>query len=880
MFTAQRLDATQAVRRKKVQELVDYVHESCRSGSVVDIGQAAFTTIMNSVSNTLFSIYLAHYQSDLSQNFNKLVYVVMEESGKPNIADYFPFLQSFDPQGIRKRITTNIEKLLNIFDGIIDERILTREKTMSKESKDLLDSLLNLAEENSSQLSLTNIKHLLLDLFLAGTDTTTSTVEWAMVELLHNPEKLTKAQTELRQVLGKDGLVQEFDIAKLPYLQAIKKETLRLHPPGPFLIPHKAETEVEMCSYVVPKSAQVLVNVWAMGRDSSVWQNPTSFMPERFLESEIDVKGRDFELIPFGAGRRICPGLPLAQRMVHLMLASLLYTFDWKLAHDLKPEDMDMTEKGGGLISSACKADCSVSLGEAEIDNLLHRQRILALEATSTSDGRSITTIVISSSHVAKEALQTYDKALSSRTIPDGARSLDHHKHSIAWLPVSAPRRNLRKVCATQMFTAQRIDATQAVRRKKVQELVDYVHESCRSGSVVDIGQAAFTTVMNSVSNTLFSTDLAHYKSDQSQNFNDLVCGVMEEVGTPSIADYFPVLRSVDPQGIRKRITTIWEKMFNIFDGIIHERIHAREKMMSKESRDLLDSLLNLDEENSSDQLNLTGIKHLRLDLFFAGTDTTSSTVEWAMAELLHNPEKLTKAQTELRQVLGKDGLVQEFDIAKLPYLQAIMKETLRFHPPGPFLIPHKAETEVEMCSYVVPKSAQVLVNVWAMGRDSKISSSFPLELERGFVLACRWLTEWYNVTLASLLYTFDWKLAHDLKPEYMDMTEKFGLTLHKSEPLLAIPIKVRLLSFECLMRIVPKLENVSDDQKTARPWWEIDGAELCGTYTFGQDRNECKLTQKKSRVIIAGIPLIVVSLDFPLACRIETTMFLRPFDV
>ncbi|TXG46388.1 hypothetical protein EZV62_028116 [Acer yangbiense] len=219
---------------------------------------------------------------------------------------------------------------------------------MSKESKDLLDSLLNLADqENSSQLSLTSIKHLLLDLFLAGIDTASSTIEWAMAELLHNPEKLTKAQTELRQLLGKGRLVQESDINKLPYLQAVMKETLRLHPPTPFLLPHKAETEVEISSYVVPKAAQILVNVWAMGRDSSVWQNPTSFMPERFLESEIDVKGRDFELIPFGAGRRICPGLPLAQRMVHLKLASLLCTFDWKLANDMKPEDMDMTEKFG-----------------------------------------------------------------------------------------------------------------------------------------------------------------------------------------------------------------------------------------------------------------------------------------------------------------------------------------------------------------------------------------------------------------------------------------------------------------------------------------------------------------------------------------------------
>ncbi|KAI9180752.1 hypothetical protein LWI28_007844 [Acer negundo] len=280
----------------------------------------------------------------------------------------------------------------------------------------------------------------------------------------------------------------------------------------------------------------------------------------------------------------------------------------------------------------------------------------------------SITTIVISSPQVAKEALQKRDQAVSSRTIPDGARSVDHHKHSIAWLPVSAPWRNLRKVCATQMFTAQRLDATQAVRQKKVQELVDYVHESCRSGSAVDIGQAAFTTVMNSISSTFFSIDLAHYQSDLSQNFNNLVCVGIEGVGIPNIANYFPVLRSVDPQGIRRRKTTVTEKIFNIFDSIIYERIHAREKMMSKESKDLLDSLLNLAEENSSDQLSLTGIKHLLLDLFVAGIDTTSSTIEWAMAELLHNPEKLTKAQTELRQVLGKDGLVQEFDIEKLPY--------------------------------------------------------------------------------------------------------------------------------------------------------------------------------------------------------------------
>ncbi|KAL5815232.1 hypothetical protein ACOSQ4_025873 [Xanthoceras sorbifolium] len=342
-----RLDATKALRGEKVQELLDYVHRSCISSYAVDIGQAALTTVLNLISNTLFSIDLVHYQSDLSQNFDDLIHTVMEEVGMPNIADYFPILQSVDPQGIQKRITTVFEKMISIFDDIIHERIQARETLISKHSKDLLDSLLNLAEDNSFQLSLTVIKYLLLDLFLAGIDTSSSTVEWAMAKLLQNPKNLTKAQNELREVLGKDSLVQEFDITKFPYLQAVVKETFRLHPPAPFLLPRKAETEVEICSYVVPKSAQVLVNVWAMGRDPKVWQNPSTFTPERFLDSEIDVKGRDFELIPFGAGRRICPGLPLAHRMVHVMLASLLYTFDWKLEGDLKPENMDMTEKFG-----------------------------------------------------------------------------------------------------------------------------------------------------------------------------------------------------------------------------------------------------------------------------------------------------------------------------------------------------------------------------------------------------------------------------------------------------------------------------------------------------------------------------------------------------
>lgn len=191
------------------------------------------------------------------------------------------------------------------------------------------------------------------DLFVAGIDTTSGTLIWAMAELLHNPIKLARVREELQHTLDKFGQVEESHISKLPYLRAAVKETLRLHPPAPFLVPHKSNDDVELAGFTVPKNAQILVNVWSIGRDSSIWANPNLFEPERFLESDLDYKGKYFEFIPFGAGRRICPGLPLASRTMPFILASLLYHFNWKLADEQKPDEMDMNEKYGITLHKA-----------------------------------------------------------------------------------------------------------------------------------------------------------------------------------------------------------------------------------------------------------------------------------------------------------------------------------------------------------------------------------------------------------------------------------------------------------------------------------------------------------------------------------------------
>ena len=173
-----------------------------------------------------------------------------------------------------------------------------------------------------------------------------------MAELVHDPKRMAKAKEELLQVLGKDGKPKESDISKFPYLEAIVKETFRLHPPVPFLH-HKSKSEAEICGFKVPKDTQVLVNLWAIGRNSSTWSDPNSFVPERFSECKMDIKGFDFELIPFGAGRRMCPALPLAHRTVHFILASLLHCFNWKIVDGKKPQELDMSEKYGLTIRRA-----------------------------------------------------------------------------------------------------------------------------------------------------------------------------------------------------------------------------------------------------------------------------------------------------------------------------------------------------------------------------------------------------------------------------------------------------------------------------------------------------------------------------------------------
>ncbi|KAH9605172.1 hypothetical protein KSS87_011128 [Heliosperma pusillum] len=355
VFSSARLEASQSIRRSKVQDMISYVEKCREEGIAVDIGQLAFNTTLNLLSSTFFSVDLVDNDtnSKRARDFKDTIRCIMKEAGKPNFADYFPVLRRMDLQGIRRRMSVHFQKMVDVFNTMIEQRLKGERPPGLIQGNDVLDALLGINQEKNAEIEPSNIPYLLLDLFSAGTDTTSSTMAWAMAELLRNREKLVKVKAELNQVIGKGNTLEESHIAKLPYLQAVVKETFRLHPAAPFLVPKKAEKDVTVSGFTVPKDAQILVNVWAIGRDPEIWERPNSFKPERFVGSDIDVKGHDFELIPFGAGRRICVGLPLAIRSIHLMLGSLVHGFEWELEGGGLGENLDMEENFGFTLEKA-----------------------------------------------------------------------------------------------------------------------------------------------------------------------------------------------------------------------------------------------------------------------------------------------------------------------------------------------------------------------------------------------------------------------------------------------------------------------------------------------------------------------------------------------
>ncbi|WJX79436.1 hypothetical protein P8452_62555 [Trifolium repens] len=358
MLVMKRINDTVLVRRKCVNDMLTWINkEACEleNGRGLHVSRFIFFMSFNLFGNLMLSRDLFNMESENRSEFFDAVMGMMEWTGHANVSDLFPWLRWLDPQGLRRKMDRDMGKAIKFASTFVKERLDQLEVERDGEkSRDFLDVLLDFQKNENreaAKISDKDLNILILEMFLAGAETTSSTIEWAMTELLINRDCMSKVKIELNSVVGEKD-VEESDIDKLPYLQGVVKETLRLHPPIPLLVPRKAIQDTEFMGYFIPKDTQVFVNTWAIGRDPDAWDEPLDFKPERFCDFnnksyETDYKGQHYEFIPFGAGRRMCAGVPLAHRILHLVLGSLIHRFDWELDCNVTPLTMDMRDNLG-----------------------------------------------------------------------------------------------------------------------------------------------------------------------------------------------------------------------------------------------------------------------------------------------------------------------------------------------------------------------------------------------------------------------------------------------------------------------------------------------------------------------------------------------------
>ncbi|CAN6272099.1 unnamed protein product [Urochloa humidicola] len=291
--------------------------------------------------------------------------------GAFNVEDYVPLCRGWDFQGLRRKAAGVHRRFDALLEQMIRHKEVARERARrcaaivehdqamatSERNKDLLDILLEKGEDDEAaevKLTRENIKAFITDVVTAGSDSSAATVEWMLAELINHPDAMRKVRDEIDAAVGGESrIVGEADLPRLPYLLAAFKETLRLHPGAP--IAHRvSEAEVTVGGFTVPARAAVFINVWAIGRDPDFWEDPPAFRPERFMPggaaARVEPRGQHFQLLPFGAGRRGCPGVGLAMQSVPAVLAALVQCFDWAVVDDGETGLVDMEESDVGLV--------------------------------------------------------------------------------------------------------------------------------------------------------------------------------------------------------------------------------------------------------------------------------------------------------------------------------------------------------------------------------------------------------------------------------------------------------------------------------------------------------------------------------------------------
>ncbi|PIA30309.1 hypothetical protein AQUCO_05600025v1 [Aquilegia coerulea] len=358
LFSSKKVQSFRSLREEEIALLMENIKkEASLATSVVNLSEM-FVSLTN---NIVCRVALGKkYNDDQSErNLKKILNEFTHLMGASNVGDFIPSLAWLNYfNGLNSKLEKNFREIDCFLDEVVEEHIEKKRRINGgdgggeDEEDDFVDVMLGM--ENNLTLGIPlardSTKAIILDMFAAGTDTSSTVLEWAMSELVRHPEIMEEVQNEVRDIAGSKLIIKENGTEEMHYLKAVIKETLRLHPPVPLLLPRESIEKVQVHGYDIPAKTTIVINAYAIGRDILSWEDPDKFLPERFLNgssASIDYKGQDFQLIPFGAGRRGCPGILFATSILEIALANLLNRFDWALPNGMDGKDLDMHEDSG-----------------------------------------------------------------------------------------------------------------------------------------------------------------------------------------------------------------------------------------------------------------------------------------------------------------------------------------------------------------------------------------------------------------------------------------------------------------------------------------------------------------------------------------------------
>ncbi|XP_010554157.1 PREDICTED: cytochrome P450 71B23-like [Tarenaya hassleriana] len=348
-FSPKKVRSFRHIREEENNLLVKKLSESALKQSPVDLSITLFRLAAGIILRVAFGQNILESKLIDKDKIGQ----IMEEAQDVQASSFSDFFPGFGWlvdwfSGKYKKLDKVCKEFDNFFQEVIDDHL--KHGRTDQDHPDFVDAVLKIMEEQGEdeyfRLNTDHIKGIFSDIVVGGIDTSAITMTWAMTELARNPRAMRKAQEEIRNCIGKKETITEDDLDRIHYLKLVIKETLRLHPAAPLLLPRLTTGPVQIQGYDIPPRTWLQVNAYAIARDPENWENPDEFIPERFIDRPADYRGQHFELLPFGSGRRTCPGISMAIATVELALLNLLYFFDWELPDWMTEKDIDIEETG------------------------------------------------------------------------------------------------------------------------------------------------------------------------------------------------------------------------------------------------------------------------------------------------------------------------------------------------------------------------------------------------------------------------------------------------------------------------------------------------------------------------------------------------------